>query len=110
MARYIITGSYSPAAMAGMIAKPSDRGAATSALISASGGRMEAFYLTTGDTDFLMVVESNDLQKMLASLMVASASGAVRSLKTVQAFTSAEFLAAQKDASAIAKAYQAPNG
>lgn len=109
MARYIITGSYTATAMQGMIAKPSDRGAATAALLMAAGGKMEAYYLTTGDHDFLMVIQSDDLQKMLAALMVAGASGAVSGLKTVQAFSSDEFLAAQKTAGAIAKSYHAPN-
>ena len=109
MARYIITGSYTAAAMQGMIAKPSDRGAATAALVAASGGKMESYYLTTGDHDFLMVVQADDFTKLLASLMVAGASGAASGLKTVQAFTSAEFLDAQKAAGAIAKSYHAPN-
>ena len=108
MARYIITGSYSAAAMKGMIAKPSDRAAATSALIAASGGKMESYLLTTGDHDFSMVVQSDNITNMLAALMVAGASGAVTGLKTVQAFTTEEFMAAQKAAGAIAAKYQSP--
>lgn len=109
MAQYIITGCYSPAAMKGMIAHPSDREKATSALVAAAGGKMESFFLTTGETDFIMRVTSDDIVKMLAALMVAGASGAVTHLKTVQCFTSAEFLQAQKDAGAIAIKYSAPN-
>ena len=108
MARYIITGSYTAAAMKGMIAKPSDRAAATGALVAAAGGTMESFYLTTGDNDFLMVVQSDNLVNLLAALMVAGSSGAVSGLKTVQAFTSGEFTAAQKAAGVIAGKYQAP--
>ena len=109
MARYIVTGSYTAAAMKGMITKPSDRAAAAGALIAGSGGRLESFFLTTGDHDFLMIIQSDNLPHMLASLMVASASGAVSGLKTVQAFTSEEFTAAQKAAGPIAAKYQAPN-
>lgn len=109
MARYIITGSYTAAAMKGMIAAPSDRAAATGALVAASGGKMENFFLTTGDNDFLMIVQADDLSGMIAALMVAGASGATSGLKTVQAFTSDEFLAAQKKAGAIAAKYKAPN-
>lgn len=109
MARYIITGNYTQAAMQGMVAHPSDRGAATAAMITAAGGKQEAFYLTTGDNDFLMVVETSDVTKMLACLIAAGASGSSGGFKTVQAFTSAEFTEAQKLASAMAKAYKAPN-
>jgi uncharacterized protein with GYD domain len=108
MARYIVTGSYTAAAMKGMLAKPSDRQAATGGLIAAAGGKLESFYLTTGDNDFLMVVQTDNLGDMLAALMVAGASGATSGLKTVQAFTSAEFTAAQKRGGQIAASYMAP--
>lgn len=108
MARYIISGCYTAAAMKGMIAKPSDREVATRALIEASGGKMESYLLTTGDHDFTMTVTSDDLHMMLAGLMVAGASGAVTGLRTVQAFTAAEFMAAQKAAAGIAAKYSAP--
>ncbi len=108
MARYIITGSYTAAAMKGMIAKPSDRAAATSGLVAAAGGKMESYLLTTGDHDFSMVVQTDNITNMLAALMVAGASGAVTGLKTVQAFTTEEFMAAQKAAGAIAAKYQSP--
>ena len=109
MAMYIVTGSYSSAAMKGMIANPSDREKATGALVAASGGKMESFFLTTGDTDFIMRVTTDNVVRMLAALMVAGASGAVSNLKTVQCFTSAEFLEAQKAAGAIAAKYAAPS-
>ncbi|MES2542743.1 MAG: GYD domain-containing protein [Pseudomonadota bacterium] len=108
MARYIVTGSYTAAAMKGLLAKPSDREAATSALVAAAGGKLHSFYLTTGDCDFMMITETDNLQDMLAALIVAGASGAVSGLKTVQAFSSAEFTAAQKRAGEIAQKYMAP--
>ena len=94
--------------MKGLLAKPSDREAATSALIAAAGGKLHSYFVTTGDSDFLMVTETDNLNDMLAALIVAGASGAVTGLKTVQAFTSAEFLAAQKRAGEIAQKYAAP--
>ncbi|MGL4280017.1 MAG: GYD domain-containing protein [Albidovulum sp.] len=108
MARYIVTGSYTGAAMKGLMAKPSDREAATSALVTAAGGKLLSYYITTGECDFLMVTESNNINDMLAALIVAGASGAVSGLKTVQAFTSAEFMSAQKRAGEIAAKYASP--
>lgn len=109
MAQYIVTGCYTPAAMKGMIAKPSDREKAVGALIAAGGGRMESFFLTTGETDFILRVSTDNIVGMLASLIAAGGSGAVSGLKTVQCFTSAEFLEAQKAAQGIAAKYTAPN-
>ena len=109
MAQYIVTGNYTAAAMKGMIANPSDREKAAQALTAAAGGKMESFFLTTGDSDFIMRISTDDLPKMLSALMVAGASGAVSNLKTVQCFTSAEFTAAQKAAGPIAAKYSPPN-
>lgn len=108
MARYIVTGNYTAAAMKGLLAKPSDREAATSALVAAAGGKMLSYYITTGDSDFLMVTETDKVNDMLAALIVAGASGAVSGLKTVQAFSAAEFVAAQKRAGEIAAKYASP--
>ena len=84
MARYIITGSYTAAAMKGMLAKPSDREAAARALVQSAGGKLDSFFLTTGDNDFSMLVQSDNLTDMLAALMAVSATGAVSGMKTVQ--------------------------
>jgi hypothetical protein len=56
-----------------------------------------------------MVSSTDNLQDLLSAMIVAGASGAVSGLKTVQAFSSAEFTAAQKRAGEIAMKYVAPN-
>ena len=99
---------YTSAAMKGMIESPSDREAATRALVEAAGGNLETFYLTTGDNDFSMKVTIDDASDLIAALMVAGASGAATNLRTVRAFTSEEFTEMQKKAGAIAQAYKAP--
>ncbi|CAN7753722.1 GYD domain-containing protein [Mesorhizobium sp. LjNodule214] len=106
MPLFIVTGSYTAAAMKGMIANPSDREAATKSIVDASGGKLISYYLTTGDNDFLMIVEGANGLDMIAPLMVAGASGTVSNLKTVQAYTSAEFMAAQKKAGQIASSFK----
>jgi uncharacterized protein with GYD domain len=63
---------------------------------------MVSFLVTTGDTDFSMVIETDDTEGLMSALMVAGATGTVSNLKTVQAFTSAQFLSAQKKAASIA--------
>lgn len=109
MAQYIISGSYTPAAMKGMIAHPSDRERATADLMAAAGAKLESYFLTTGETDFIMRVTTDNIAGLLSVVLVASGSGAVTGLKTVQCFTAAEFVEAQKAAGAIARKYAAPN-
>lgn len=110
MARYIITGCYTAAAMKGMMAHPSDRGAASAKIAAASGGKLEQYFVTTGPSDFLMIVstEGQDIDGLLAALMVAGGSGAITNLQTVRALTSDEFTGIQKKAAEIASAYAAP--
>ncbi|SNS21996.1 GYD domain-containing protein [Tropicimonas sediminicola] len=108
MPRFIVTGCYTQAAMKGMIASPSDREAASGALVKAAGGTQEAFYVTTGDTDFMLIVTIDDVAKLLAGLMVAGASGAASNLRTQRAFSSAELTEMQKEAGKIASAYAPP--
>lgn len=92
-----------------MIANPSDREAAVKPLIAASGGKLLSYYVTLGKTDFQMVVEGDDIEGVMAALMVAGSSGSVSNLRTVQAFTAGEFLAVQKRAKGMAASYSAPN-
>jgi uncharacterized protein with GYD domain len=108
MGRYIVTGNYTSSAMRGMVTKPSDRAKAVGALITAAGGRMIDFYLTTGENDFLVIAESDDAAKIVGALIAAGASGSVSGLKTAQAFTASEFKAIQKTAAGIAASYKPP--
>jgi uncharacterized protein with GYD domain len=110
MPRHIITGCYTASAMKGMMAHPSDRAAAAAKIAEAGGGKLEHYFVTTGPSDFMMVVttESHDIDGLLAALMVAGGSGAVSNLQTVRALTSEEFTAIQKKAAEIASAYAPP--
>ena len=110
MPTFIVTGSYTTSAVQGMLKHPSDREAAARAIVEAAGGKLETFYLTTGDNDFSIKVTIDDASDLIAGLMATAASGAVSNLKTVRAFTSSEFTEMQKKAAKIAKAYQAPGG
>ena len=108
MPRYIVTGKYTDSAMKAMVARPSDREAAARAIIEAAGGKLENFYMTTGDNDFSIKVTIDDATDLIAGLLATGASGSVSNLKTIRAFTSDEFTAMQKRAGEIAKAYKAP--
>ncbi|UWQ79775.1 GYD domain-containing protein [Leisingera sp. S132] len=110
MPRFIVTGNYTSSAMKAMIENPSDREAAARALVEAAGGKLETFYLTTGDHDFAIKVTIDDVSSLLAGLLATGASGAVSNLRTVRAFTTDEFTEIQKKAGAIAGAYKAPGG
>jgi uncharacterized protein with GYD domain len=106
MSTYIISGNYSHEAMKGMIAKPSDRQAAVMPLITGSGGKLVSYYVTTGAFDFQLTVETDDVQGLMAALIVAGAGGGVSNMQTIQAFSAAEFMAAQKKAGGMAAGFK----
>ena len=108
MARFIVTGSYTPTAIKGMMSKPSDREAAAKAITKAAGGKLEAFHITTGPTDFSMTVSIDDVTSLMAGLMAAGGAGAVTNVQTIRAFSSAEFTEMQKKAGKFAASYKAP--
>ncbi|SIS67373.1 Uncharacterized protein, contains GYD domain [Roseivivax lentus] len=110
MPRFIVTGNYTAGAMKAMIDSPSDREAAARAVVEAAGGKLESFYMTTGDKDFSIKVTIDDAADLMAGLMVTGASGAVSNLRTIRAYTSEEFTEIQKKAGRIAKSYKAPGG
>lgn len=109
MSTYILTGNYTTDAIKGMLAHPSDREAAVKPLVEASGGKIIHFYATMGPHDFLIIMEGDDIEGVISSLMVAGATGTVSNLCTVQAFDSAAFLSAQKRASKMASAFTPAN-
>lgn len=106
MPTFIITGSYTTQGMKGLIANPSDRGAANKAFTAAAGGKLKDFYITSGDKDFMLIVEADDSADLAAAVMVAGASGTVSGLKTIRAYTNDEFNAMQKKAGTLAGKFQ----
>ena len=108
MPRFIITGCYSATAAKGMIDNPSDREKAARALMEAAGGKLQSFYVTTGETDWMAIVEFADGADLVPAVLVVGASGAVSNVKTVRAYTGAEFKAAQQKAGKLASTYKSP--
>ena len=108
MPRFIVKGCYTASAMKGMMAKPSDRGEAARKIVEAAGGKLEGYYVTTGPTDFQMIISVDDISSLLAGLMVAGGAGAISNVETQRAFTSAKFTEMQKKAGKLAASYNAP--
>ena len=87
MGIYITQGNYTQNAMNGMLDNPENRQGAVAGLMESVGAKLLQYYVTTGEYDFLVITESNDLKDIVAALMVAGGSGGVTNLKTVQALT-----------------------
>jgi uncharacterized protein with GYD domain len=108
MATFIVQGRFSTDAIKGLVAKPEDRGEAVEKLTAACGGRLKDYYLTTGENDFLIIVEADDGEAAVVAGMVVAASGAVSHVTTTRAWTTAEFKKMAERAGEVIGAYKAP--
>ena len=105
---FITYASYSQSGVKGLMASPSDRGAAISAMVEKAGGEMLAMYMTTGEHDVVLVTRFDDADSAVALAMVAAASGSVSKMTTERAWPTADFVAVAKKAKDMASLYAPP--
>lgn len=108
MPTFIQTGKMNQDTVQGMMNNPEDRFQAVSDLMAQAGATLKEYYFTTGDSDFLMIVEADSVEAAVAAAMVAGASGAASDIKTRRAWKSSEFKAVAKNAGQIASHYRKP--
>jgi uncharacterized protein with GYD domain len=68
-----------------LISAPEDREPAVRKIIEKAGGKVLNFYFTTGETDFLLVTETEEAENIIAALMAAAATGSVSHVTNVRA-------------------------
>ncbi|MDJ0948300.1 MAG: GYD domain-containing protein [Alphaproteobacteria bacterium] len=110
MGLFITQGNYTARAVKGMVDNPEDRAAAVAALMESVGAKLVEYYVTTGEYDFLVVSEGDNVTDVLAGLMVAGATGTVTNLKTVQALTTADAKVAMERAQAARASFRPAGG
>jgi uncharacterized protein with GYD domain len=108
MPRFITFFSYSGAAMKAMIEQPSDRGAASKAVIEALGGTQEAFYWMQGKHDGFVISNLPDGVAAAAVAAAVGSSGVVAGIQTHQLYDHDEQAAILKHAMTAARAYKPP--
>src|SRR5262249_16605705 len=108
MIRLVTRGRVSQTYAKGFLAAPEDREPVVRKLIEAAGGKLISFYFTTGDSDFLLISETNDAENIIAALMAAAAAGTISDVTTGRGWAAAEFKAIRGKASKEAKAHTPP--
>lgn len=84
MPKYMVTGSYSLDGLEGVLKEGgTGRLQATKQLVEAAGGRVEAYYFTFGETDFVLIADLPDNVTAAALVMTGAASGALNAKTTV---------------------------
>jgi uncharacterized protein with GYD domain len=105
---FITYATYSQDGVRGMLKKPADRTGPVKALLKKVGGKLLAFYVTTGENDVVVISEAPDGTDAVAVGMAVAASGAVSKVETVRAWKAKDFVAIQKKAAKLAGAYSPP--
>ena len=104
---YLTQGRFSREAISGMIENPEDRAVAVSKLAKASGAKLLGYYLTFGESDFLVILESDGpVTDTMAALLTAGSAGGVSDLRTTVAVTSKEGMKAMAKAKTIRKGFR----
>ena len=108
MIRLVTRGRYTQDYTKRLLSAPEDREPAVRKLIEGAGGKLISFYVTTGETDFLLISEADEAEAVIAALMAASAAGSISHVSTARAWTGAEFKGIADRASKAASAYRPP--
>ena len=108
MPTFIVQGRFSTEAIKGLIAKPRDRRAIAAKLVAACGGKLKDYYATTGENDFLIIIEADDGESAVIAGMAAAASGAVSNVTTIRAWNSRDFKKLAERTGKVIGAYTPP--
>lgn len=108
MPTFIQTGKMTQSTIVGLVDKPEDRFQAVSDIMAAAGATLKDYYFTTGENDWLMILEAESADASAITALVAGAFGAAADVKTMQAWTSDEFKDLATRAAAIRAGYRAP--
>ena len=108
MPRFITFFSYTGEAVKAMVERPSDRSAASKALVESLGGTQEAFYWMQGKHDGFLITNLPDGVAAAALAGAVGSTGAVGGLETHQIFDRDEQASIVEQAATARKAYKPP--
>src|SRR6266478_393165 len=107
---YMLQGRYTANAIKNLISNPEDRSKAATALVKAVGGKLQQYFMSFGDYDFVALAEYPSDEAAMASSMAAGSVGHVSDLKTTKLMTPAEAMKAMATAGTAAPSISAPKG
>ncbi|HUF86053.1 MAG TPA: GYD domain-containing protein [Thermohalobaculum sp.] len=108
MPTFIVQGQYSREAIKGFVAKPHDRREVVAKVLEACGATLKEFYVTSGENDFLIILEAPDQESAVSAGLTAAAAGGIAHASTQRAWTGAEFRKMCEKAAAAAPSYKLP--
>lgn len=98
MAHYLIEAKFTDQSWAAMAQNPQDRSTLLAAVVARLGGKIDAYWLTFGDRDAVVIIELPGNVDAEALQIAGMAGGGFKTLKTTSLLTVAEGMAAMKKA------------
>jgi uncharacterized protein with GYD domain len=96
MSKYLITGSYTPEGVKGLIKHGgSSRKEVVEKMVKNLNGKLEAFYYALGETDIFVIVDVPDVASIAAVSLAVNSTGLV-AIKATQLLTAEEIDSASK--------------
>ena len=90
MPKYLIHGSYTEEGLKGLLKEGgTKRMEATKKAVESLGGKLEAYYYAFGENDYYLIVDQPGSVNVIAGILSANATGAVK-LKTTVLITPEE--------------------
>jgi len=108
MGKYAILGGYTAEAWAKMVENPGSREAAVRKVTDAMGAKLEQFFWSFGDDDYLAIVECPDDVTAAALSVAVGSSGSLRNLRTIKLITQEEGRKVLEKAKSAKAAYAPP--
>jgi len=108
MAKYAVLGGYTAESWSKMVETPGDRTAAVSKTLEALGGKLESFYWSFGDDDFLGIIEVPDDTAAAAFSVAVGSSGSLRNVRTIKLISLSEGQKILEKAKATKAVYSPP--
>ena len=108
MGKYAILGGYTAEAWAKMIENPGNRETAVRKVTDALGAKLDQFFWSFGDDDYLVIVDCPDDITAGALSVAVGSSGSLRNLRTIKLITQEEGRKVLEKAKSAKAVYAAP--
>jgi uncharacterized protein with GYD domain len=108
MAKYAVLGGYTSDSWAKMMENPGNRVEAAQKVADTVGAKIEQYYWSFGDDDFLAILEAPDDVAAGAFAVAVGSSGSLRNVRTIKLITADEGRKLLEKAKAAKSAYAPP--
>ena len=93
MPTFIAQGRFTGEAVRGMVQTPEDRTEPVARLFESLGAKLIGWYMTSGDYDWLLIVEAPNQDLVVSAAVAATSGGSARDIKTFAAWSGRDSMA-----------------